>query len=62
MEHWSPAVIHPLATKRHREDIARGESAQRQAAQRGAQIARARIAAPPVALAARLAPERPAAT
>jgi hypothetical protein len=56
MEHWDARVVYDLAIARHREDIARGEAAQRRAEALGARPARARLAAALLALAARLDP------
>lgn len=56
MEHWNADDLYQIALARHREDVARGEAAQRLTAALGSHLPRARFAATLVALAHRLRP------
>jgi hypothetical protein len=56
MDNWHPNIVYQMATDRHREKVARGEAAQRQAATLNAGPVRARLATALIALARRLDP------
>lgn len=56
MENWHPTVVYLIAAERHREDVARGESARLVAAATRSPSVRIQLASALVALARRLDP------